>query len=118
MDAEARRPEDQPACAHLRVLYTTEQIEGGLTRGWWACDLCLTKFVPAVSAEYAVAQARERYAKVAAEFDSDDAPSEDCRATARIIAEAIRREPQPAQPSPGPPGGHALQFLPGREPAP
>jgi hypothetical protein len=29
---------------------------------------------------------------------------------------ALRREPQPAQPPPGPPGGHALQFFPGREP--
>jgi hypothetical protein len=113
---EARRPEDHQACAHLRVLYATEQIEGGRTRGWWACDSCRAKFTPVASAEHAVAQARERYAKVAAEFDSDDAPSEDCRATARIIAEAIRREPQPAQPPPGPPGGHALQFLPGREP--
>src|SRR6266404_5173171 len=57
VDAEARRPEDQQACAHPRVLYMTEQIEGGRTRGWWACDLCQVKFVPAVSAEYAVAQA-------------------------------------------------------------
>jgi hypothetical protein len=29
MTDEARRPEDHQACAHLRVLYTTEQIEGG-----------------------------------------------------------------------------------------
>jgi hypothetical protein len=65
VDAEARRPEDQPACAHLRVLYTTEQIEGGRTRGWWACDSCRTKFTPVASAEYAVTQAVERCAKVA-----------------------------------------------------
>jgi hypothetical protein len=57
VDAEARRSEDQPACAHLRVLYTTEQIEGGRTRGWWACDSCRAKFTPVASAEHAVAQA-------------------------------------------------------------
>ena len=57
MTDEARRPEDHQACAHPRVLYTTEQIEGGRTRGWWACDLCLMKFTPVASAEYAVAQA-------------------------------------------------------------
>jgi hypothetical protein len=56
-DVEARRSEGQQACAHLRVVYTTEQIEGDRTRGWWACDLCRAKFVPAASAEYAVAQA-------------------------------------------------------------
>jgi len=33
-----------------------------------------------------------------------------------LLCAALRREPQPAQPPPGPPGGHALQFLPGREP--
>jgi hypothetical protein len=50
-DEAARQTQNQQACAHLRVLYTTEQIEGGLARGWWACDLCFTKFVPVASAE-------------------------------------------------------------------
>jgi hypothetical protein len=69
-DAEARRPEDQQACAHLRVLYMTEQIEGGLTRGWWACDSCQTKFTPVALAEHAVAQAVEWCAKIAEGFES------------------------------------------------
>ena len=56
-DEAGRLAEGQQACAHLRVLYLTEQIEAGRTRGWWACDLCRAKFVPATSAEYAVAQA-------------------------------------------------------------
>ena len=56
-DEAGRRTEGQQACAHLRVLYMTEQIEGGLTRGLWECDLYRAKFVPATSAEYAVAQA-------------------------------------------------------------
>ena len=167
MSDEARRPEDQQECAHLRVLYRTEQIEGGRTRGWWACDLCRAKFVTVASAEYAVAQAvpeltEERNALRAALAGRDDglalalaldevrelrqaqrelreavgdylAPHEsrshpgsggDPDAAQRLqrvrdaYAEALRREPQPAQPPPGPPGGHALQFLPGREPAP
>jgi hypothetical protein len=52
-DVEVRRSEGQQACAHLRVVYTTEQIEGGLTRGWWACDLCHREFIPVASAESA-----------------------------------------------------------------
>ena len=35
----------QPACAHLTVLYFTMKDEGG-TVGWWACKDCQTKFVP------------------------------------------------------------------------
>jgi len=91
-----RRLEDQRACAHLRVVYTTEQIEGGLTRGWWACDLCLAKFTPVASAEYTVAQAVERCAQVAdgwADSKScqhhDDNPCCHVR-TGTGIAEAIR----------------------------
>jgi hypothetical protein len=52
-DVEVRRSEGQQACAHLRVVYTTEQIEGGLTRGWWACDLCHREFILVASAESA-----------------------------------------------------------------
>jgi hypothetical protein len=44
---------DQQACAHLRVLYMTEQTEGDRTRGWWACDLCHREFIPVASAESA-----------------------------------------------------------------
>ena len=37
----------QAWCAHNRVSYRTEQIVGGLTRGWWECDSnCGTKFGP------------------------------------------------------------------------
>jgi hypothetical protein len=91
MDAEARRPEDQQACAHLRVLYTTEQIGGGLTRGGWACDLCRVRFVPVASAEYEVAQAikttLERCARYVERRNSPFPPSD----TDLEIAEAIRR---------------------------
>jgi hypothetical protein len=49
---ETARAENQQACAHLRVLYTTEQIEGGLTRGWWASDLCHREFIPAAESAW------------------------------------------------------------------
>jgi len=52
-DETQQRAEDQQACAHLRVFYMTEQIEGGRTRGWWACDLCHREFIPVASAESA-----------------------------------------------------------------
>src|SRR5690242_5943741 len=35
-----------PCCAHRKVLWTTEQIESGLTRGWWECSACKIKFMP------------------------------------------------------------------------
>ncbi len=155
-DDETARAKDQQTCAHLRVLYTTEQIEGGRTRGRWACDLCLREFIPVTSAESTwgdpcrvcmqtggrhwttphVAQSpvvarqraeqelREAVGDYLAPHESRSHPGSggDPDAAQRLqrvrdaYTEVLRREPQPAQPPPGPPGGHALQFLPGREP--
>ena len=36
----------EACCSHLTVKYTTETIRGGLTRGWWECQDCQTKFIP------------------------------------------------------------------------
>ena len=44
-----RSDSTQAACSHLTVKYTTEEI-GGLTRGWWECKDCKTKFIPAACA--------------------------------------------------------------------
>lgn len=38
-----------PCCAHLRVLWVTEDLPNGLTRGWWECDMCKTKFAPVMA---------------------------------------------------------------------
>jgi len=38
------------ACAHTRVKWRTEDLPGGMTRGWWECDSgCGTKFAPVAS---------------------------------------------------------------------
>lgn len=34
------------ACAHLRVVRATEDLPGGMTRGWWHCESCRMKFWP------------------------------------------------------------------------
>lgn len=38
-----------PSCAHLRIGYLTETVEG-LTRGWWQCEDCHHGFVPLILA--------------------------------------------------------------------
>jgi len=44
--SERARALEQAACAHTRVTWKTKSLGGGLTTGWWDCDLCGTKFSP------------------------------------------------------------------------
>jgi len=38
---------DRQACAHQRVTYRTELVDGGpYLRGWWQCDSCRMRFLP------------------------------------------------------------------------
>lgn len=51
---------DVGCCAHLRVEWTTQQLDNGGTRGWWECRDCLIKFAPVPSFEFEIQQKQER----------------------------------------------------------
>ena len=42
---DEQRLERNGCCAHLKVLWATEEVDG-LTRGWWECSDCHSKFIP------------------------------------------------------------------------
>lgn len=39
-------------CAHLTVYWTTQNNNRGLTRGWWQCGDCWTRFVPQIEYQF------------------------------------------------------------------
>ena len=45
-DTKAQTFEDGACCAHLHIEWKTEQLDNGLTRGWWECALCHYHFAP------------------------------------------------------------------------
>lgn len=53
-----------PCCAHLHVDWATIE-EGGLTYGWWECQMCKTKFMPTPLHEHVLTRSREEAASAA-----------------------------------------------------
>lgn len=51
-------------CSHLHVRYLTS-TSGAITTGWWACDYCGTKFVPAGLHNLIVAENKDLHERVA-----------------------------------------------------
>jgi len=46
--------DDLIACAHLRIVYKTEELPTGFMRGLWQCDLCQARFVPKLDIDWLV----------------------------------------------------------------
>ena len=57
---DEQRLERNGCCAHLKVLWATEEVDG-LTRGWWECSDCHSKFIPERAALAQLDAARQHY---------------------------------------------------------
>ena len=74
-------------CSHLHVSYLTS-TSGAITTGWWACDYCGTKFVPAGLHNLIVAEVARLRAELAEAKRIASHWEAQCLALMKFVAEA------------------------------